>query len=412
MSTLDNQAADEHPAGDAAEEPGGVRREAFIPLRKADLGQTLSASLPPDAAAAFGRLCRLLHVLISCRLQATVEELKEAYAPFDPDTDTRRADRPRPSQLDVLRAGLFEQFGRLLAHGNFIRLAEDEINAALSGRSHWGLHLKVNFELFDRLELYYRGDTTGRRYRRRWRNRFRLEEVEVPIYQRLVIIFRLRPGRRFSKLLDTRDVYIKLFKEIPKLDLDMLLPGTQVRMTLLDRMRVLLPTLSGIAIAVYKILWVATVALGSSLAFLGLIGGTVGYGVRSLYGYLNTKQKYQLNLTQSLYYQNIDNNAGVIHRLLDEAGEQENREAMLAYYFLWREAPPEGLAPEDLDQRIEAWLTAEAEQSIDFEIADALAKLERLKIATLENGRWRALPIEQAIQALARRWSELPDTWQ
>ncbi len=90
MSTLDNQAADEHPAGDAAEEPGGVRREAFIPLRKADLGQTLSASLPPDAAAAFGRLCRLLHVLISCRLQATVEELKEAYAPFDPDTDTRR----------------------------------------------------------------------------------------------------------------------------------------------------------------------------------------------------------------------------------------------------------------------------------------------------------------------------------
>ncbi len=71
-----------------------------------------------------------------------------------------------------------------------------------------------------------------------------------------------------------------------------------------------------------------------------------------------------------------------------------------------------GACAEDLDQRIEAWLTAEAEQSIDFEIADALAKLERLKIATLENGRWRALPIEQAIQALARRWSELPDTWQ
>ena len=27
----------------------------------------------------------------------------------------------------------------------------------------------------------------------------------------------------------------------------------------------------------------------------------------------NTKQKYQLNLTQSLYYQNLDNNAGAIY---------------------------------------------------------------------------------------------------
>ncbi len=197
MSTLDDQTADRRHSGAAPDAPTASRPEAFIPLRKADLGETLSAGLPPDDAAAFGRFCRLLHVLISCRLQATVEELKEAYASFDPDADTRRGVRPLPSQLDVLRARLFEQFGRLLAHGNFIRLAEDEINAALADRTHWGLQLKVNFELFDRLELYYRGDTSGKRYRRRLRNRFRLEEVDVPIYQRLVLIFRLRPAGGF-----------------------------------------------------------------------------------------------------------------------------------------------------------------------------------------------------------------------
>ncbi len=64
-----------------------------------------------------------------------------------------------------------------------------------------------------------------------------------------------------------------------------------------------------------------------------MLGVTCGYGVRSFYGYLQTKQKYQLNLTESLYYQNLDNNAGVISRLLDEAEEQENREAVLAYTF-------------------------------------------------------------------------------
>ncbi len=370
MSTLENQPPPASPEGaqqrPAAALPHG--RDQFIPLRKADLAETLCATpqLPDGGAAAFVRFCRLLHALVQSQLQARFEEVKQAYAPFDPDSDTRAGHQLPEESLVPLRGRFFDAFAWLLSRGNFVRLAEEDINQALADRTHWGLHLKVDFELFDRLELYYRGDMIGRRYRRRLRNRFRSEEVEVPIYQRLVVVFRLRPGRRLSKILDTRDIYIKLFKDIPKLDLDMLLPGTQVRMSLLDRLRFMLPTLSGIGIAIYKIVWVTTIALGSSLAFLGLVGGTLGYGVRSLYGYLNTKQKYQLNLTQSLYYQNIDNNAGVLHRLFDEAGEQENREVMLAYFFLWHQAPPEGLSAEELDRRVEAWLLGEVEQDDRF----------------------------------------------
>lgn len=414
MATLNNPAPDaEGRARGDATRNNSARPEAFIPLRKTDLGQTLARLPGLEAAAteAFGRFCRLLHVVIHCQLQRTIEELKQAYAPFDPDSDTREGKQHTEAELDGYRAVLFERFQGLLTRANFHRLAESEINQALEDRSHWGLHLTVDFTLFDRLELYYRGDRVGTRYRRRLRNRFRSEAIDVPVYQRLVIIFRLKPGQKYSKLLDTRDVYLKLFKDIPKLDLDMLLPGSEVKMSFFDRARVMVPTLSGIGIAIYKIVWVATVALGSSLAFLGLIGGTVGYGVRSLYGYLNTKQKYQLNLTQSLYYQNIDNNAGVIHRLLDEAAEQENREVMLAYFFLWHQAPPAGLTAEELDSRIEAWLLTEAEQTVDFEIHDALSKLELLKVARQVDGRWQAVPVEQAIAALANRWTSLPDEW-
>jgi hypothetical protein len=295
-----------------------------------------------------------------------------------------------------------------LGRGNFHRLAEEEINHALTDRSHWGLHLTVNFELFERLELYYRGDTVGTRYRRRLRNRFRREEVQVPMYQRLAVIFRLRPGERFSRLLDTQDVYLKLFKDIPKPDLEMLLPETKVKMSLWDRLRVSLPTATGIGVAVFKIL-AAPFTMGLSLAFLAFIGGTVGYGVRSLYGYLNTKQKYQLNLTQSLYYLNIDNNSGVIHRLLDEAEEQENREVMLAYYFLWREAPAEGWTSEALDRRVEAFLHEHAELAVDFEIGDAIDKLERFDLAENRGGRWHAQGVEAAIAALAKRWASIPE---
>jgi hypothetical protein len=397
MSTLENQPRD------------APRRESFIPLRKTDLAETLArqAALPDALEAQFRRFCRMLHVLVHGEFQAALEELKDAYAPFDPDSDTRAGAELPEARLDELRGQLFDRFGWLLTRGNFHRLAEEEINEALRDRSHWGLHLTVDFELFDRLELYYRGDTLGTRYRRRLRNRFRPEEVQVPVYQRLAVIFRLRPGRR-SELLDTRDVYIKLFKEIPKPDLDMLLPETKVKMSLLDRLRVSLPTATGIGVAVFKIL-AAPFTLGLSLAFLMFVGGTVGYGVRSLYGYLNTKQKYQLNLTQSLYYQNIDNNSGVIHRLLDEAEEQENREVMLAYFFLWREGPPDGWTAESLDRRVEAFLAEHAELAVDFEIDDAVAKLERFALAQNHAGTWKAQPIEQAIAALAKRWAALPD---
>ena len=58
--------------------------------------------------------------------------------------------------------------------------------------------------------------------------------------------------------------------------------------------------------------------------------------------YQSTRQAYHLMLTQSLYYQNLDNNAGVLTRLLDEAEEQECREVLLGYYCLWKYGPEQG----------------------------------------------------------------------
>ncbi len=414
MSTLENKPL--APVGARASKkssPAGsprASREQFIPLRKAELVDTLarSADMTSGDADGFRQFCVKLQAVLHAEYQTALETLKNAYAPFDPDTDTRAGTELSESQLAERRQTLFTQFGWLLQRGNFVRLAQEEIDRALADCSQWGVNLSVNFDVFDRLELYCRGDIVGTRFRRRLKNRLRTEAVEVPIYQRLVVIFRLRPDHDLSKNLATQEVFIKLFKDIPKVDLDMLLPGTQVRLSLLDRVRITLPTLSGISMIIWKILVFATAPLYTSLAFLGLVGGTVGYGVRSLYGYLNTKQKYQLNLTQSLYYQNLDNNAGVIHRLLDEAEEQENREAMLAYFYLWRYAPAGGWSTEQLDQRIESFLQAEVAQEIDFEVGDALEKLERLELVeTCPGDAWKAVPIDRALAALARRWAAL-----
>ncbi len=40
-------------------------------------------------------------------------------------------------------------------------------------------------------------------------------------------------------------------------------------------------------------------------------------------------------LTENLYSENLDNNACVCHRLIDDDKEEECKEAMLADLFLW-----------------------------------------------------------------------------
>jgi hypothetical protein len=378
--------------------------EHFIPLRRAELSARLLAM--PDLreqervrlAQLFDRLSTSIHADFYRRLDA----LKNLYAPFDPDLTSTG---PRPDAAQATRERmreLFDAFDELAERANYRALTLGDLNKALSSCSHWGLNLELDIQAFERLEIYARGSILGKRQRRRLRNWLRVEEADVPVFERLIVMFRLAPTRKIRRYLDADSVFIKLFKEIPQLDLDMLLPATSVRMSLLDRVKILVPTLSGLAIAIWKIfqgaLLAAFAGIYGLLAVLGLVGGTIGYGIRSFYGYLNTKNKYQLSLTESLYYQNLDNNAGVFFSLLDEAEEQENCEAMLAYYFLWRHGGSAGLSAGQLDATVEQYLDGLAGRTVDFEVADALAKLYRFGIAEKEGDEVRALEPETALE--------------
>src|SRR5713226_8860343 len=66
-------------------------REHFIPLRKSDLIDLLcaDAELPPDQREPFRQFCLLVSATYHFEYHRRLEELKDAYAPFDPDADTR-----------------------------------------------------------------------------------------------------------------------------------------------------------------------------------------------------------------------------------------------------------------------------------------------------------------------------------
>ncbi len=128
--------------------------------------------------------------------------------------------------------------------------------------------------------------------------------------------------------------------------------------------------------------------------------GALGYGYQSYYGYQQLKQRYHLALTESLYYQNLDSNAGVLTRLLDEAEEREAREAILAYYFLWRYAGSPGWTSTDLNLHIEQYLEGTTGLKVAFEIGDAIARLERMHLIVKTATCYSAVLIEQALELL------------
>jgi hypothetical protein len=143
---------------------------------------------------------------------------------------------------------------------------------------------------------------------------------------------------------------------------------------------------------------------GSLGVLLAPITALLGYGYKQYHGYATTFQAYSLQLTRSLYYHNLDNNQGVLFHLLNEAEEQEFREAILAYYYLWRQAGEHGWTSEELDDHVEQELERLVGLQVDFEIGDALDKLVRLKVAREEDGRFFVLPLDQALETLDHAW--------
>lgn len=391
-----------------------VPRENFIPLRKADVKELIlhDAELSEVQRAQIARLAQAIDAVLHLEYHDKFETLKDDYSPFDPDSDTllqrKYEEQERKERLDEFFDGLID----LLHKANYVRVPYSQLRHALEHATDWGINLDVDFSIFERLEIYSRGTHVTKRMVYPWWYFGAGRMVEADAFQRLFIAFKFRKQPKAQAQVDLNTVYIKVFKNIPKNDIDMLLPGTEVRITWFDQSKILVPTIGGVLFTLYKILsgalFVAFAGVYGFLAFIGLVSGTIGYGVRSFYGYLNTRDKYHLNVTRNLYYQKLDSNAGVLMRVLDEAEEQEFREALIAYYLLWRHAGAQGWTVDQFDREAERWIFEKSSASVDFEITDALDKLSRWGlISTAPEGRWKANDPDMVLMTLRSQWESL-----
>ena len=93
----------------------------------------------------------------------------------------------------------------------------------------------------------------------------------------------------------------------------------------------------------------------------------------------------------------------------DLGEEQEVKEALLAYTFLLVEQD-KGYDERRLDNRIEGWLLDTFGHDIDFEVDDALGKLEDMRLLrTAEDGTLSVLPTDEALAILDDHWDNIYD---
>jgi hypothetical protein len=310
----------------------------------------------------------------------------------------------------------------LLEKANFKKVGEKELNHALTTQSLYSGSVDVNFSELDEWALYSRGITRRMHKVKNWKTFRRERKLEFDSYDRLVLAIRFTKGfiarsEERRSALDSDHIYIKYFRNVPKNDLEMVFPNTHYHMSVWDKVRVAVPTLGAAALTAVRILPIVLAVIGgvagASMGNLelaavgGAIGALIGIAFRAYVHYKNARITYMQALTEGLYFKILDSNAGVFHRILDAAEEEEVKEAMLAFHFL-QDAP---LSESQLDSKVEYWFE-KRNIPFDFEVEDGLAKLSRLQLAKEDKGKWSVLDLKEAIIHLDKRWDDLfvPET--
>lgn len=389
--------------------------EPFIPLQIDTLIEFLlgRGELQADQEQPFRQLCAEVDEQMHERSGSYQTRFRRKYIPLDPDNDSRSvpaatsefvsaecdaASHDEESVNDqvsqrhsLTSARISEAIGlceEVLEEAGYRRLTQEDIEQCTGIVSQWGVPLQVDFELFERLVVFARGDVIGSKLRRRWRSFYRLESVDVPIYQRMVVLFQLRSEDKSEERLAASTLHLRMFKNIPKQDVDTLLPGSRVRISGFDHIKIILPSLGGFLISLRKIAQYALLFAALALHWTAILFALlVGYLVKSVMSYFQTKNRYQLNLTRNLYFQRLDTNAGVGYRMIQQAHRQSSLEMILAYFAML--SHDEAISSRRLRRRCERLMREATGVEITFRVDATIERLSAMNVIAQEGDRWK-----------------------
>jgi hypothetical protein len=361
----------------------------------------------------------------------TLDGLMEDYHRFNPDNDMEFTTAVAHEELEEQRERFLNGVETMVFRANFERISRADLEQIVNKTSPYGVDVDVDLDEYEPLLPFFRGTKVNERSERDWRWLYlHKRHLRIHSYERLFLALTLKPKaqrvaeimskegmtekqaeRRFKKLrralpdwVSTEHVYLKMFKNIPQIDIDMLLPNNGVKFRPFDRLMLWVSgggsTAYALIVAVLKL--VLAVAISPFFMFMTLFGFG-GTAFRQFMSVINTRNRYMMELVQKLYFHNISNNQGVLTLLLDEAEEEDIKEDALLYAFLLRQSGTPDLNAAKAD--VEAFLHGCFGINVDFDHEEALGRLADRQLAGIGvDGRLWVMSAAHAVQHLREQW--------
>lgn len=417
-------------------------RERFIPVTRHALMDrlTVAKAWAPGQAVKARRFLRYLAYWRSQQWGARVLEMEQAYEPFSPDSDLLVTRKFTDRERHTMQKRFMSEVEEMLTQANYVRIDPSDIELIMTKESHYGLDFNIELDAFEELLIYYRGASMRKDEKRVAAKFFRKQEFDVPIYRRLFIVFKMKDEgtrveelRKFLKLtrkearrmvrrrragippaVFSGNIFIKSFKDMPRNDLEMVFPNTQVKFRLFDKIKLGVTSGAGAALGVATTAGKLALVATNPIAAAGAAAGLGGVAFRQFMGFLNQRQRYMVVMAQNLYFHSLADNRSALTKLSDRAAEEDSKEEFLLYCVLCKELVHRNdLAA--VDTAIEHVLKSSFGIDVDFDLEDALHRLMRDGIVREDNrGYLVTLGPEEAARRIDRLWDsfldELPDS--
>lgn len=438
--------------------PMQAAREAFIPYSREELIELCieDGRLAADDVPRFRAFCEILAAHYNFQFHKQLETLKRNYAPFDPDGAEHAAGVTEAVASDLRVERFAETLRTVLESANYTKLDDMAIQEAIANTALIDLQTEVDFNDFEEVVFYYREakPTTLEL------TRFYLwkRKVATDIFSQVVLGIKYKNAayfhaqkRKLDKLNFTPGLmYLYMYKNIPRYDLELLFPNVQLRMNLIDRLMFVLPALGAGVMVLMKALpnlllvvalilfltmgpaWITSIGVHEEqikdftpvlFAFFSVAAALGGFAFKQYSGYQTRRMKFMKDVTDTLFFKNLATNSSVFHTVIDSAEEEEAKEVILVYYHLL--TTDVGCDPAELDAAIEAWLAEKGAPAVDFDMTTVLRNMQAVH-ATLatrastqprdtalleidDDGDCRVLCLLDAKRLLDKLWDEAFD---
>ncbi|KAL9248910.1 hypothetical protein AKJ16_DCAP06508 [Drosera capensis] len=222
--------------------------------------------------------------------------------------------------------------------------------------------------------------------------------IQEPTFDRIIVLYR----RASQKGKPETGIFLKHFKNIPMADMEIVLPEKKSPgLTPVDWVKFLISAVVGLSALAGTLkgpsndLWV----------IFAILSGVVGYCAKTYFTFQANLSAYQNLITQSMYDKQLDSGKGTLLHLCDDVIQQEVKEVIIAFFILMEQGKA---TRQDLDYRSEELIKEEFGENCNFDVDDAVQKLEKLGIVSRDTiGRYYCVGLKRANEIIGTTTEEL-----